>query len=397
MDRKIKGVYIIWHIDKPTLFYIGGSTRCIRGRINCHLNKLRKNKHFNKRLQNIVNKYGLDGIEYKILEKIDSDSYEIIANIEDYYIDLYKQKYGNVINAYSNRILGSYGSVLGRKNISERMKQNNPMKNPKTVEKVQNTLKQKPRLKVRQYDIDGNLVKIWGSTAEASKELDIDSSNICRGCNHNRKAGNYVWIYDKDYTAEKINIKIKSIKNKTGSKHNKKQKIQRDYQKTARKIYQINKNGDIVNEFNSTKDAALAIGVDDSNINKCINSKVKVCKDHIWIYKDEFSKELLDEKVKLANTKKKVSDSFRKKIGKVGEKPVYQLDIKGNIIEKFDSCRKAGSIIGIDESNINRAANGNNKSSGGFLWIFVSDYNAENIELKVKEFYNRQQKTKKDK
>ena len=55
-----------------------------------------------------------------------------------------------------------------------------------------NTIKQK----VEQYDLQGNLLKIWDGVVDASKELKINANNISSCCHDKRKtAGGYVWKY----------------------------------------------------------------------------------------------------------------------------------------------------------------------------------------------------------
>jgi hypothetical protein len=55
-----------------------------------------------------------------------------------------------------------------------------------------NTIKQK----VEQYDLQGNLLKIWDGVIDASKSLKINASNISSCCHNRRKsAGGYVWEY----------------------------------------------------------------------------------------------------------------------------------------------------------------------------------------------------------
>jgi hypothetical protein len=55
-----------------------------------------------------------------------------------------------------------------------------------------NTIKQK----VEQYDLQGNLLKIWDGVIDASKSLKINEHNISSCCHNRRKtAGGYIWKY----------------------------------------------------------------------------------------------------------------------------------------------------------------------------------------------------------
>ena len=54
-----------------------------------------------------------------------------------------------------------------------------------------------------QYTKDGDLVKIWDSIVDVTRELGIDSSTIgkvCKGTNqHRHTAGGFVWKYVGNY------------------------------------------------------------------------------------------------------------------------------------------------------------------------------------------------------
>ena len=52
--------------------------------------------------------------------------------------------------------------------------------------------------KVNQYDLDGNLIKTWGSIKEAGNTLNIDTSSITKVCKkkkHNKTSKGYIWEY----------------------------------------------------------------------------------------------------------------------------------------------------------------------------------------------------------
>ena len=52
--------------------------------------------------------------------------------------------------------------------------------------------------KVKQYDKNKNLIKIWDSVSEASKTLNINDASISRCCLHHKyrhTAGGFIWEY----------------------------------------------------------------------------------------------------------------------------------------------------------------------------------------------------------
>ena len=60
--------------------------------------------------------------------------------------------------------------------------------------------KNNPRArKIEQYDLDGNLIKVWDYIKQASKELSICEISICNCCKGKYKtAGGFIWKYYKE-------------------------------------------------------------------------------------------------------------------------------------------------------------------------------------------------------
>lgn len=84
------GIYQIVNINTGKS-YIGSSSR-IHQRFYEHKNALRKNKHFNRYLQNAWNKYGEDNFVFRILEEVskeDSKRYNLLHDLENVYINKY--------------------------------------------------------------------------------------------------------------------------------------------------------------------------------------------------------------------------------------------------------------------------------------------------------------------
>jgi group I intron endonuclease len=52
------------------------------------------------------------------------------------------------------------------------------------------------KIKVKQLDIDGNLIKVWDSISEAQKTLQIRHiSDVCRNKRHHKTSGGFKWEY----------------------------------------------------------------------------------------------------------------------------------------------------------------------------------------------------------
>lgn len=67
--------------------------------------------------------------------------------------------------------------------------------------------------------------------------------------------------------------------------------------------------------------------------------------------------------------------------------PIYQIDLKGNIINKWNyGAREASKKLNIEQSCIWNCANHKRKTYKGFIWIYMSEYN-DNFNFN--EYINR--------
>ena len=81
----VSGIYQIQSKVKPKRIYIGSSQK-IGNRWYDHLMMLRKNKHYNKRLQEHYNKYGESDLQFSIL--IGCEKSRLKAN-EQFFMDCF--------------------------------------------------------------------------------------------------------------------------------------------------------------------------------------------------------------------------------------------------------------------------------------------------------------------
>lgn len=91
------GVYGIFSkIDDRV--YIGSATN-FDLRKKTHFDKLKSNVHVNKPLQNFVNKYGIENVEFKIIAKCPS---EYCIKLEQFFLDIFNNKFNIRLIAESN-------------------------------------------------------------------------------------------------------------------------------------------------------------------------------------------------------------------------------------------------------------------------------------------------------
>jgi group I intron endonuclease len=186
------GIYKIIHVNKSDLFYIGSASgtfngkKCQKGfyrRFLEHLRALENKKHDSKYLQNVVNKYGIEGIRFEILEIVDTDNRKIILEREQHYLDLLNPVYNSSKTARCPTV--PY-TPERKKAASVRMK------GKKLSENVYNNIK----VPIYQFDKQGRFLKKYESIQEASDITFIDRASISNSASGKRKsAGGYLWSF----------------------------------------------------------------------------------------------------------------------------------------------------------------------------------------------------------
>jgi len=185
-----KGIYKIHHIRKPNVYYVGSASG-VYGKKDCkigfyrrflmHLHKLENKTHTSPYMQNVANKYGVDGFMFEILEVIDSEDREFILKREQHYIDKIKPIYNVSLTARCPTV--PY-TVERRKAASDRMKDKSL--SPEVYEKI--------RVKVSAYKKDGELYKSFNSIKEASENVGVHQSMISKCLSGVKKtSGGYIW------------------------------------------------------------------------------------------------------------------------------------------------------------------------------------------------------------
>jgi len=186
------GVYKIYHVAKADVFYIGSASAnrdvkaCQKGfyrRFLEHLHYLKHNKHSSKYLQNVVNKYGIEGLRFEIIEVVNSTDRTYILEREQYYLDLLKP-------GYNSSKVAKCPTVVYTQERKDAARQRR-----KGISFVESAY-QKIRKSIRQYDKNGALIKEYSSIQMASDETSINRATISKCASGTRKsAGGYLWKF----------------------------------------------------------------------------------------------------------------------------------------------------------------------------------------------------------
>lgn len=226
-----------------------GSTINLYDRTTNHFSELKKNRHKNEYLQRAWNKYKEDGFEFFVLEENIDESE--LKQAEDYWIKQYKtldRKYGyNLSEAFRQKL-----SDETRKKISDTLKRkgikppsqlgkrfsNRPPMSEETKEKLRGrkhskeTIEKLKARKISKYTREK--MSIAASGRKLSKETKEKIRIASTGRKHSKEA------------KQKLSEIAKSQNRKPPAKKN--------------PVLQINMFGEIINMFDSYRDAAVSLG-----------------------------------------------------------------------------------------------------------------------------------------
>lgn len=197
---------------------------------------------------------------------------------------------------------------------------------------------------VMQYSKNGEFLHEYESLNEASSKTNISPSSIAEVCARKvfrKTAGGYIWRYkgDKD--------------------------VQLTYNKNS-PVIQISKYGEKIGEYNSVKDASIAVGVSDCGISGVCLKKARgynYAADCIWRYKEDF-----DES----------------EFGYYVDKTFVQMTLNNIYVSEFKGTHELVDKTGLELVKIINCCKNPKKSTGGYKWC-------------IKEEEDRTRKTKREK
>jgi group I intron endonuclease len=253
----------------------------------------RFNEHRSKASKGIVNyfynairKYSWDGFDKIIVYQTDiydktEENKKLLNNIvnskEKEFIKQFNtdnHKFGYNLTKGGDGIVGYKFSEEARQKLSERT----------SGEKHWNygNFNNKTSQPILQYNLNKNLIKEWPSMKEAERQLNCNSNNISRCCSGEISTYlGYIWIKKSEFEDELLELKTKKALETKYKNH----------------LLQYDFLGHFIKEWESSSDAAEFIKCDRSTITNAASGKSVQGKGYIWVYKNNFSEELLKEKV----------------------------------------------------------------------------------------------------
>ena len=301
-------IYLVVNV-KNNKKYVGQAID-FKARVSKHFSASFKDEmrhDYNVPFHRALRKYGKDAFEWFIL-KSDVNGSCALDILEQYYIKKYNTlcKNGKGYNVSEG---GSFGNPFAGKtdeeieNISKKRSEtvikngsfsgeNNPMygkhhteesikkmienKKPKQWNEEERKIiservsgKKHPRAKkIKQYDLDGNLIKVWDYIKQAKKECGYNSDGISKCCKHEaRTANGFIWLY---YDEELTDEMLKYCK-----------------QGNRKPIKQFSKDIKFIREWDGIIDASKTLNICSNTIMMCCKGKAKTAGGFIWRYVEE--------------------------------------------------------------------------------------------------------------
>jgi group I intron endonuclease len=292
---------VIYKIESPTGRIYVGQTKHLRQRIACYKFNYTRNKFSSghNKLYNSLGKYGFENHKFSIIEEVDDS---ILYEREKYWIkELNTYCFDNPKHLNMSRggegggrtwmfdverrkrqselFKGENGTFYGKKHTEATkliIAQKNSEYNKKHNIRVPKWGAEKGRLKVIVsvlcYDKYGNFLKEYVSATDASKELKINRIQIIRNCRNKAigVGGKYVFRYKEPNFPLKINVgEVKP-------------------QNIKRPVLYLDKNHNIIKEYESAFEASIDLNVPKTTINRAALRKDirPIRKGHIFLYKD---------------------------------------------------------------------------------------------------------------
>lgn len=240
---KISGVYKIQSKLKPESFYVGSSCDILH-RFGEHKRSYKYSRNGCRKLYNHILKYGIDDMDFTILEECENNR-EKLLEMEQFYMDSLNPTLNILVTAGSpknvtvseetrakisaankNRIYGKLtqehkdnlskahlGQIAWNKGIELHYpvwhKGRTGVYNEETLSKMRNSSLGRKQSKetiskkteklykpVIQYDMSGNFIKEWRSISDIKLEVQFKNAHISCCCNGKRKTSNgFIWKF----------------------------------------------------------------------------------------------------------------------------------------------------------------------------------------------------------
>ncbi len=205
--------------------------------------------------------------------------------------------------------------------------------------------------KVAQYNLDGELIRVYCSATFAANENNFIQTEISSCCRDELNIGyGYIWRYFED--APDSNIDTTPFLEKY----------------FPNKVARYGKDGKFIDFYLTAVDASDSLKINESLIVQCVSENYpnKMAGGYYW-------KKYNGDNSNIIITNEMIPFS--------GERKVDQHDLNGNYIATFKTVKQAQEATGASRSKICMCCKGQRKSAGGFTWKYTDG-------MGIKDIYN---------
>lgn len=285
-EKVVGSIYMFHNIINGKL-YIGKTVDSYSSRISKH-----KSNAFELNLENYfykaIRKYGWDNFEKYIIfqtetlentpeNKIKLD--EIVCQKEREYIAEFKANnptFGYNLTDGGDGICGFKFSKESRERMSNRVSgENHPNFGKRGLRGI----------KLLQYSLSGEFIAEYPNATIAGETLSVHKSSVGKASIKGGTCANSIWIKESEFSIDEINRRIANYFDSINSK----------------KVLQFSLSGEFIKEYPSASEAAREFNCNSSTIGKAASCDLKSgsfqAKGFLWIYKNEYSPEIILNKV----------------------------------------------------------------------------------------------------
>lgn len=248
------------------------------------------NHRYDYCLYKAFDKYGFDNFKFSVLEECEENE---LCNREKYWIQYFHSYLGDEnCNGYNMTLGGEGNATISRDTVYELWDQGmsiqqivdtighdrsairSILKNYKNYSPEESHLRgdkiqgMNRWNKVLQYTLQGHLINVFNNMVDAEMTTNISSKNIWAAVSHcSLTAGGYQWRYEGDPDIP--------------------QDIENKARKYKQAVYQFDKDGTFVADYESASMASKITGISDIQIRKVCSGEGMTAGGYIWKYKKE--------------------------------------------------------------------------------------------------------------
>ena len=175
------------------------------------------------------------------------------------------------------------------------------------------------------------------------------------GYNLSETGGAYLGINEgcSEETRKKLSGKNNFMYGRIGGKH-----------PNSKPILQYNKNGDFLKKWACAMDVTRDVGINNGIIGRCINGLSKTAGGYIWKPEDKTKKE--------KDIDKEINEAVKgaKRRGCRLNRLILQYSKNGDFIKEWENTNEIMEEMGISGPSIGDCARYNQKTAGGYIWMY---------------------------